>query len=137
MANNGEDNSGLSEGQRKLKESGLGGVPVLGTVVRAVTGDVPNSVLDGLGMDITEALIGIVPVVGDLVIGGIRTVRYTMHDEIPDEIKAELVAISAVDTGIGIVPIVGDIADLALVTNTYSFIRMQNHKGEKVNFLKT
>ena len=104
----------------------------IGTVVGAVTGKVPNSILDALGMDIVETLIGLVPGVGDIIVGGARTARYSFNKEIPNSIRGELIAVSLADTGVGIVPAIGDVIDLFLMTNVYSYMRIKQVRKEEI-----
>lgn len=110
-------------------------IPVAGTVIGSVTGAPPHSVLNALGMDLVEALISLVPVAGDVVIGSIRTSRYLVSPAIPKSVKADVIGLSVIDSVVGIVPIFGDMADLVIATNLYTYFRIQQAKNEKIKIL--
>jgi hypothetical protein len=123
-------------GRKVLRDEGvLDRIPVAGTAVKIFIGSVPHSIMEGIVMDVSESLIGLLPVVGDVLTGGIRTARYATSTKVPLALKPELAAISLVDTAIGSIPLVGDVIDMAMFTNTYSYIRISRHKHEKISFI--
>jgi len=97
-------------------------VPGLRSVVGALTGRFPTSAPDAAAMDAMDAIVGLVPVVGD-VIGIVRTVRWARSDKVPKQVRNELAYISAADMLIGIVPGIGDAIDAAFVSNLYAYYR--------------
>lgn len=99
-------------------------VPILRSVVGSLTGRAPTSMADAAGMDVTDAGVGLIPVVGDL-FGLVRTFRYAFGKQIPSELKKELVIVSLLDVAVGIVPGAGDVADLAFASNIYTYKRLQ------------
>lgn len=122
---------------REKREAGkFRKIPVLGSIIRAVTFEFPKSVSDAVIIDLVQGGISLLPVAGDLLIDTPRTIRYSIDPEIPASARAKVVAISIGDEAIGIIPVAGDIIDFAFLSNTLSYAVVQKARGEKLNMFR-
>jgi hypothetical protein len=73
---------------------------------------VPLPVVGGIGLD---AVLGVVPVVGDAISMGISSLIVIRAAQlgVPTELLSRLIAIQCVDMVLGAVPVVGDVIDVA------------------------
>lgn len=76
-----------------------------------------------------DAIIGLVPVVGDLLSGGIGLfiVWRGSRMGVPRIVVARMLATSAIDIAIGAVPVLGDAFDLWFKANTRNLALMRRH----------
>lgn len=76
-----------------------------------------------------DALIGFVPVVGDLVSGGIGLFvvwRASRHG-LPGVVVARMLANAGIDMAVGVIPVLGDAFDLWFKANTRNLALMRGH----------
>ena len=125
------------ESVREKREAGkFRKIPVLGSVIRAVTFEFPKSVSDAIIIDLVQGGISLLPVAGDLLVDIPRTIRYSIDPEIPASVRGKVVAISTGDAAVGIIPVAGDIVDFVFLSNTLSYGVVQKARGEKLNFFR-
>jgi hypothetical protein len=76
-----------------------------------------------------DAIIGFVPVVGDLVSGGIGlfVVWRASRFGLPRVVVARMLANAAVDMAVGAIPVLGDAFDLWFKANTRNLALMRSH----------
>jgi hypothetical protein len=76
-----------------------------------------------------DAIIGFVPVVGDLVSGGIGlfVVWRASRFGLPRVVVARMLANAAIDMAVGAIPVVGDAFDLWFKANTRNLALMRSH----------
>jgi len=74
-----------------------------------------------------SAVIGIIPVIGDVIdlLIALSVVRLCMQVELPKHIVAEMYSNMAFDFGIGLIPVVGDLADAWFKCNTRNNILLE------------
>jgi len=79
-----------------------------------------------------DAVIGFVPVVGDLVSGGIGlfVVWRGARLGLPRVVVARMLANSAIDLAVGSIPVIGDAFDLWFKANTRNLALMRRHLEE-------
>jgi len=90
---------------------------------------IPLPIIGGVGLD---ALLGLVPVVGDvasLAISSILIVRAAQLGA-PRELIARLIAIQIIDLLLGVVPIVGDLADAGYHADERSVALLREWMGK-------
>ena len=80
---------------------------------------IPLPVVGGIGLD---AILGLVPVVGDVISFGLSSVIIVRAAQlgVPEETLSKLVAIQTTDLVLGAVPVVGDLFDVAYGANARS-----------------
>ena len=94
-------------------------------IKNVVSGKVPKNMREALIMDVTGDIIGLVPIVGDIYVPGIRQVRIR-DTNLPENVKRGLMVIDGLDAVIGFVPIYGDIVDFLYFPNINYYITMRN-----------
>jgi hypothetical protein len=79
-----------------------------------------------------DAIVGFVPVIGDLVSGGIGlfVVWRGLRLGLPRVVVARMLANSAIDIAVGAVPLLGDAFDLWFKANTRNLALMRRHLEE-------
>jgi len=80
---------------------------------------VPLPIVGGIGLD---AILGLIPVVGDVISFGLSSVIIVRAAQlgVPEETLSKLVAIQTTDLVLGSIPVVGDLFDVAYRANTRS-----------------
>lgn len=77
-----------------------------------------DTLTDAMLADIVDALVGLVPFIGD----SLEITRVSDTIAMKDEFRDYRIALYVIDTLIGFVPIVGDLADILLPANTLNFL---------------
>lgn len=80
---------------------------------------IPLPIIGGVGLD---ALLGLVPVAGDLLSLGISSIVIVRAAQLgaPPELLSKLVAIQCIDLVLGVVPVAGDLVDAGYKANRRS-----------------
>src|SRR5687767_7056211 len=78
-------------------------------MVRLMDHMIPVPIIGGIGLD---ALLGVVPVVGDVVAAGVslQVIRRSLEFGLPRELICKMLANTLTDVLLGLIPVVGDFA---------------------------
>jgi len=95
--------------------------------VTHISGKFPSSYAEAIGQDICDAVVGIVPVIGDIVPTATKLMRWNEGNGIPEELVPTVRAIVLGDTAVGVVPVVGDAIDIISFSNTYAYRTVEKY----------